>query len=509
MSVLATRDDLIRGGTDYVRPEMKQLIDNEMAQLLSMGVFPPIFHRFREKGIYCLRFFKEFRWRYIIVDDRLPVYKGNNSLVFGRCTDAAELWVPLIEKAYAKLFGCYQTLISGFIDDGLADMTGFVCEKRQLHDKGGLFPTADKEAFWKYLETMKRNKCLMGCSVLGGTEKNVVIDGVNTGIMSGHAYGLNDVFVLEDPDMENERRTHRLLRVRNPWGRGEWTGKWADDSEEAEKHEAKIRQYIDELEDDEKFEPFANDGTFLINYASWRDVYNRLFVANDFPDDWWAVRFSSAWTEECSGGLPLERTEEANRRFAKNPQYLFAPTEDCELFISLAQPDGRQESPAGEYSRPPYKDRIVSAMLCVFELAPGEEMLAAYDKPLMKSSPKVLHEMSLRLHLKAGTKYVIVPSPRTKGSVGPFFLSLYMDCQLHDVDIRRLNDPTDRYEHIMEEFEKNDSRVPKWKVEWVRENLTTMIGKDDAGAKTKMSPTKGRRGTKGKAQDAEAEEDLS
>lgn len=84
-----------------------------------------------------------------------------------------------------------------------------------------------------------------------------------------------------------------------------------------------------------------------------------------------------------------------------------------------------------------------------------------------------------------------------------------MDCQLHDVDIRRLNDPTDRYEHIMEEFEKNDSRVPKWKVEWVRENLTTMIGKDDAGAKTKASPTKGRRGTKGKAQDAEAEEDLS
>ena len=40
----------------------------------------------------------------------------------------------------------------------------------------------------------------------------------------------------------------------------------------------------------------------------------------------------------------------------------------------------------------------------------------------------------------------------------------------------------------MEEFEKNDSRVPKWKVEWVRENLLTMIGKDDTGlAKKKTS----------------------
>jgi len=42
--------------------------------------------------------------------------------------------------------------------------------------------------------------------------------------------------------MENPRhKYHRLLRVRNPWGRGEWTGKWSDDSEELEKHEAKIQ----------------------------------------------------------------------------------------------------------------------------------------------------------------------------------------------------------------------------------------------------------------------------
>ena len=106
--------------------------------------------------------------------------------------------MPLFEKAYSKLFGCYQTLISGFIDDGLADMTGFVCEKRNLHDKNGVFPIAEKEKFWDYLETMKQNKCLMGCSVSGGTEKNVVIDGVNTGIMSGHAYGLVDVVILDD-----------------------------------------------------------------------------------------------------------------------------------------------------------------------------------------------------------------------------------------------------------------------------------------------------------------------
>lgn len=49
--------------------------------------------------------------------------------------------------------------------------------------------------------------------------------------MSGHAYSLNDNFELYDEEMENPRKTHRLLRVRNPWGRGEWKGKWSDDSE--------------------------------------------------------------------------------------------------------------------------------------------------------------------------------------------------------------------------------------------------------------------------------------
>ena len=90
---------------------------------------------------------------------------------------------------------------------------------------------------------MKHNGCLMGCSVTGGTEKFIIlvqsirIDGVDTGIMSGHAYSLNDVFELADKEMENPRKTHRILRVRNPWGRGEWKGKWSDDSEQIDDHE--------------------------------------------------------------------------------------------------------------------------------------------------------------------------------------------------------------------------------------------------------------------------------
>lgn len=116
--------------------------------------------------------------------------------------------------------------------------------------------------------------------------------------------------------MDNPRKTHRILRVRNPWGRGEWKGKWSDDSEQIDDHEEALQGYIDELQEDERFELGANDGTFMINYASFRDVYNRLFIVNDFPDEWSAVRFKTEWDANSSGGLPMEKTPAANKRFA-------------------------------------------------------------------------------------------------------------------------------------------------------------------------------------------------
>ena len=101
---------------------------------MTTGVYPPIFHLYRKKGLYVFRFFKEFSWKYVIVDDRLPCFTGAKTPVFGRCKDAHELWVPLIEKAYAKVHGCYQTLVSGFLDDGITDLTGLVSEKIKLHN---------------------------------------------------------------------------------------------------------------------------------------------------------------------------------------------------------------------------------------------------------------------------------------------------------------------------------------------------------------------------------------
>ena len=86
------------------------MTDANSCQLACMGVFPPIFHPYRHCGIYCFRFFKDLQWRYVIIDKRLPVYNMAGEYIYARCADPEEVWVPLIEKAYAKLFGCYFSL---------------------------------------------------------------------------------------------------------------------------------------------------------------------------------------------------------------------------------------------------------------------------------------------------------------------------------------------------------------------------------------------------------------
>jgi hypothetical protein len=107
LSVLATKDHLLRGGVKNIKKDPNAEYTDEEAHELTLGVYPPIFHMYRKKGLYVFRFFKDFRWRYVIIDMRLPCNDYNEQPVFGRCTEMHELWVPLIEKAYAKIHGCY------------------------------------------------------------------------------------------------------------------------------------------------------------------------------------------------------------------------------------------------------------------------------------------------------------------------------------------------------------------------------------------------------------------
>jgi len=360
---------------------------------------------------------------------RIPVNEYNGLPVFARCTELHELWVPLIEKAYAKIHGCYQSLISGFLDDGLSDMTGQVSEKLTIQNpKSNTFPSkevGDKDTFWKFLLERKADGCMMGCSTSGGTEGPIQIDGEPCGVLSGHAYGLIDVFEIPDPDMTNPRKTHRLLRIRNPWGKGEWKNKWSDESEQLDNHMDKLDAYFKTLPPDEQFRK-GEDGTFLMCYSDWRSVYNKVFISVNFPDKWNAIRYSSMFEKDCSGGLP-GKPEESKVDWAMNPQYYFEAKKDMEIFLSLGQDDGRRVQPNGKYFKFPYSELIHPICLTVCKVK-GKQKVEKFDKDIVISTSvlKEHREVSIRIKVTKG-HYIFVPAAREKGSEGPFFLSIYYD----------------------------------------------------------------------------------
>ena len=77
---------------------------------------------------------------------------------FGKCADRAELWVPLLEKGFAKLNGNYENCASGHFGEGMTDLTGEGCETFDLR-------SVNREQFWELLKYFSEEAFLMGCSV--------------------------------------------------------------------------------------------------------------------------------------------------------------------------------------------------------------------------------------------------------------------------------------------------------------------------------------------------------
>jgi hypothetical protein len=89
-----------------------------------------------------------------------------------------------------------------------------------------------------------------------GTEHEVCYPpDVPCGILSGHAYSIIDAFAIDAKTMkvqpedyegpeEYETKTARLVRLRNPWGKKEWNGKFSDGSDELNDNMKLLNSYI-------------------------------------------------------------------------------------------------------------------------------------------------------------------------------------------------------------------------------------------------------------------------
>ena len=80
---------------------------------------------------------------------------------------------------------------------------------------------------------------------------------------------------------------------------------------------------------------------------------------------------------------------------------------------------------------------------------------------------------------------MIVCSTQQKEQEGDFFLNIYLHCDLYMCSIMRVGNPTERYEFIETEFEKDvNFKVPQWKQNWVLQIIKDhdIIQKNDSSS---------------------------
>ena len=220
-----------------------------LSSIAALSEFPfLLFQIFRTKnkdplGYYEMVFFIDGEWQIVFVDDYLPFEKGTNNFKFAK-PNGLELWVVILEKAWAKINSGYSLTISGWPSDPLSALTGFSTEKITHKD----IPI---DELWKIIYYSDTNNQIMCTS----TKNDGTVE--KLGLVTNHAYTL-----IGAKDYTYEGKNIRLIRIRNPWGYKEWSGDWSDNSP---LWNDELKKVFDQVKGD--------DGTFYMSIEDFVKFY--------------------------------------------------------------------------------------------------------------------------------------------------------------------------------------------------------------------------------------------
>ncbi|XP_065604301.1 calpain-10 isoform X2 [Cyrtonyx montezumae] len=369
-------------------------------------------------------------WVEVTIDDRLPCLGGK--LCFSQCQTEDLFWLPLLEKAYAKVHGSYEQLWAGQVADALVDLTGGIAERWALKDsarstekeKSGM--VLKKEVFRRLM--ILKEQCVISCSVLDSRQGASELG-------EFHAFIVTDILNLS----EVSGKEIILLRIRNPWGRRCWRGPWCEggggwsqlDPVVASELLSQIQEgefWVDEEEFFREFDEITVG--FPVNEeGQLQSLYTEkvLYHSQNLFGSW--VRGQSA------GGC------RNNSSFPTNPKFWLRVCEKSEVCIALLQKHRKYSADwAGRIKN---LTRLVEENLSLAEGIQGKKYQAVglhvwkvekkrFNLPKTLSAPPVVgtvcHSYDREVHVCCDLSpgyYLVVPSTFLKDAVGHFLLRVF------------------------------------------------------------------------------------
>ncbi|KAG5853247.1 hypothetical protein ANANG_G00071050 [Anguilla anguilla] len=428
----ATRTDICQGslGDCWLLAAIASLTLNE--NLLHRVVPHGQSFQSHYAGIFHFQIWQFGEWVDVVIDDRLPVKDGK--LLFVHSAEGEEFWSALLEKAYAKLNGCYEALSGGSTSEGFEDFTGGVTEMYELRK-------APSDLFSIIGRAIERGS-LLGCSI-DITDTRDMEAVTFKKLVKGHAYSLTAV-----EEVMYRGTPTKLVRVRNPWGEMEWTGAWSDNSREWDGVDSSARGRLQNR---------SEDGEFWMSFSEFLREFDRLEICNLTADalqasqvkKWSTAVYQSEWRRGstgragcrnfpqgvCGRGSTAGGCRNFPATFWINPQFKLALQHpdtaggtNCSFLVALMQKDRRRKRKEGQdmetigfavYEVPrEYVGQSAVHLKRDFFLTHGS---SARSETFIN-----LREVSTRCQLPPG-EYIIVPSTYDPQKEADFVLRVFSE----------------------------------------------------------------------------------
>lgn len=335
-------------------------------------------------GVYCVRLCRNGNWQKYVLDDYFPCFADGGGPVYSR-NHGNELWVMLIEKAFAKSFDSFASMEFGWSYEAMIDLTGCPFKTIRLQDEEVMEDIASG-LLWRTLLEHSEVGYLLSATTPGediySEERIKAVDFIGTagrsqganGLVAGHTYTILTV-------IETINGEHQLLKLRNPWGSFEWQGDWSDSS----------TLWTPALREELGAQAVVEDGTF---WMSMDDICKYFFSVNvSIVAQWEEIRRRTYFIfPKAIGGLD---------RFMMPPMYVLSVPQTRKVFVSIHQEDTRGSNV------PPYVDIAITVL----------RLLPDYTFDLVASSGScVERQVQVEMTLTEGNYMIVCCSSGCKYS---------------------------------------------------------------------------------------------